>query len=117
MATKRKFPEDDTFLFTATTTAKSSGDICLMTEMVGIALVDISAGSTGAVAVRGVWSLNKVTTEPFTVGDSAYYPPTPDYVTVTATTTSLYCGKVYTAATTTEAAVDVVLNLSNAGAR
>ena len=116
MATKRKFPEDHTFLFTATTTAKSSGDVCLMTEIVGIALADIDAAGTGSCAVRGVWTMTKGTAAAFPVGDSAYYASGTGKLSLTATS-NYYTGKVYTAATTGQTTVEVVLNFGNAGPR
>jgi len=112
MSTTLVHLEDSTMLFTATTTTKSSGDICVMTDMIGIAKVDIAAAGTGAAYVRGVHTLTKRTDAPWTLGDSLYYATATGNI-CTHKTSNLYAGKAYATATTTEATCEVVLNLGS----
>lgn len=116
MSTSLVHLEDHTMLFTATTTAKSSGDVCVIGDMVGLAKVDIAATGTGAVYLRGVHTLTKSTAAPWTLGDSVYYDETDSNFNLVATN-NIYAGKVYATATTGEATAKVILNFANAGAR
>jgi len=109
MSTTMTRPLDGTMLFTATTTAKSSGDICVMTEIIGIAKVDIAAAGTGAAFVSDVHTLTKRTNAAFTVGEKVYYVAASAFV-VSVASSNIYAGVVYTAATATEATCSVALN-------
>lgn len=48
----------------------TAGSVVVMGNMLGVALVDIANGSTGSVAVKGVFSLPKVTGAVIAKGDS-----------------------------------------------
>jgi predicted RecA/RadA family phage recombinase len=116
MSTTLEHLDDSTMLFTATTTTKSSGDVVVMTDMIGIAKVDFAAAGTGAVYIRGVHNLSKNTGVPFAVGDSAYWDVTDGEFNLVATN-NFYGGKVYSASTTAQATCQLILNLGNAGPR
>ena len=116
MSTTLVHLDDTTMLFTATTTAKSSGDVCVIGDMIGIAKVDIAAAGTGAVYIRGVHSLTKRTNAPWTLGDSVYYATSTGNFSLVETS-NVFAGKVYATATTTEATGKVILcGAGNAGA-
>ena len=115
MSTTMYYPEDNTFLFTATTTARSSGDVVVMTDMIGVCKVDIAAAGTGAVYVRGVHHLSKNTGTAFAQGDSVYWDRTDGEFNAVATN-NLFAGKVAVATTTSDADCYIALNLGNAGA-
>lgn len=54
----------------STGSAVASGDVVKITNMLGIALVDIANGAAGSVALEGVFSgVPKVTAAVFTVGE------------------------------------------------
>jgi len=54
----------------STGSAVASGDVVKITNMLGIALVDIANGASGSVALKGVFSdVPKVTAAVFTVGE------------------------------------------------
>ena len=112
MATTLVHAEMDTILFTATTTAKSSGDICEIGELVGIAKVDIAAAGTGAAAISGVWAISKNTGVPITQGDSVYWDTTDAELNLVATNNH-YAGKAYAVVTTAQATVNVLLNIAH----
>lgn len=117
MSTTLVHLDDTTMLFTATTTAKSSGDICVIGDMVGIAKVDIAAAGTGAVYIRGVHTVAKRTNAPWTLGDSTFYS-TASAVFSLVETGNIYGGKVYATATTTQATGKVIMpGAGNAGPR
>ena len=49
--------------------AISSGDVVELTNCVGVALTDIAASATGAVAIEGVFTVPKVSAAVFAVGE------------------------------------------------
>lgn len=53
--------------------AVSSGDIVVMGDTVGIALVDIADGDTGSVQIEGVFTVAKVAGTAINQGDSVDY--------------------------------------------
>ena len=55
---------------TASGSAITAGSVVVMGNVLGVALVDIADGSTGSVAVKGVFSLPKVTGAVIAKGDS-----------------------------------------------
>ena len=59
----------------------SSGDIIKMNDRFGIAMTDIAAGKTGAVAVVGVWEVPKASGETWGVGQQLYWDNTNKVVT------------------------------------
>lgn len=50
--------------------AISSGDVVVVGECLGVALVDIANGATGSVAMRGVFTVPKVTAAVIAQGES-----------------------------------------------
>jgi len=112
MSTTLIHPEDSTMLFTATTTAKSSGDMCVMTSMIGVAKVAIAAAGTGAVYISGVHTLTKRTDAPWTLGAPLYYASATGSI-CTHKTSNYYAGRAYATATTTQATGSVVLNFGS----
>ena len=115
MSTTLVHLEDHTMLYTCTTSeTQSSGNVVEMVDTVGICKVDIVAAGTGAVYVRGVHTITKSTAAAWAVGDSVYYDTTDGNFNLVATANS-YAGRVFTAATTTEASAKILLNFGNAG--
>ncbi|MDJ0513073.1 MAG: DUF2190 family protein [Methyloceanibacter sp.] len=55
--------------YTNAGSAISSGDVVVMGSTVGIALVDIATGATGAVATEGIFTVAKVAGTAWAVGD------------------------------------------------
>ena len=53
--------------------AISAGDVVEMQHCLGIAITDIAANATGAVAVEGVWVVPKVSAAVFVVGEKLIY--------------------------------------------
>jgi predicted RecA/RadA family phage recombinase len=53
--------------------ALSSGDPVLIESPFGIAQADAESGSQVVIATQGVWTLGKVTTDVFALGDPVYY--------------------------------------------
>lgn len=66
--------------------AVSAGDVIIQGSLVGIALRDIPAGVLGALAVEGVFDVNKYANEVISFGDPVYF----DNGTHTATGTIAY---------------------------
>ena len=56
----------------------SSGDVVEMGNICGVALADITNGSTGAVAIRGVVTLAAETAASWSQGDQLYWDGTND---------------------------------------
>jgi len=54
-------------------TAISSGDVVVMGEIIGVAMVDIANGETGSVAIEGVFNLPKVDAAVIAQGESVIY--------------------------------------------
>lgn len=65
-------------------TAVTSGSGVLMGKRLGVALADIANGATGSVAVRGVYSLPKLSTDVVAQGDELYWDNTNKRLTTTA---------------------------------
>lgn len=64
----------------------ASGDFVPLTAFGGgVALVDIADDDTGSVALTGVWTLAKKTTEVFAQGCVLYWDATNEYLTTTST--------------------------------
>lgn len=57
-------------------TAISSGDVVAIGEMIGVAIADIAANETGAVAIKGVISVTKVGSQAWSVGDKIFWDKT-----------------------------------------
>jgi len=66
--------ESDTWDYTPTT-AKSVGEVVLLGKVVGVVCRPIAANAKGAVAVRGVFTFDKVTGGALSAGAVAYLHP------------------------------------------
>lgn len=53
--------------------AIAAGSVVVMGHIIGVALVAIANGATGAVAVEGVWTVPKVSAAVFAVGEKLIY--------------------------------------------
>jgi predicted RecA/RadA family phage recombinase len=53
--------------------AISAGDVVVTGGMIGIAIADIANGSTGSIAVEGVFKVTKIAGEAWVVGDKIGY--------------------------------------------
>lgn len=51
----------------------ASGDVVVVGQQIGVALVDIANGSTGSVAMEGVFELPKATAAVIAAGESVIY--------------------------------------------
>lgn len=71
MATNYKQP-GDVIQYTAGADI-SSGDVVVIGSILGVALVDIANGSTGSVAIRGVFTVPKVDGAAIEQGDTLSY--------------------------------------------
>jgi predicted RecA/RadA family phage recombinase len=65
--------EGATLDYTNGGTALSAGDVCVIGEQIGIALVDIANGATGTVALEGVFTVPKVSGAVITVGQTVIW--------------------------------------------
>ena len=74
--------QDGNVLTLTSSGAVSAGDVVVSGALIGVALVDIAAGETGAVATTGVWSLPKAA-EVLAEGTAVYWNGSA--VTATAT--------------------------------
>jgi len=88
--------------------AVAAGDVIVQGNLVGIARLDIEAGSLGALAVVGVFEIAKATGA-VAVGDVLYWDATNNNVTTTATGNT-YIGKAVTASASADTQVSVLLN-------
>lgn len=61
----------------------SYGDVVVLTDRVGVASVDIPAGSLGAVQLEGVFEVAAETSAAFTVGETVYWDAANKRVTAT----------------------------------
>lgn len=59
--------------YTATAASVSAGDVVVMNSLIGIALNDIAQGSTGEVAIRGIFRVPKVKTDEIDLGEEVAY--------------------------------------------
>jgi predicted RecA/RadA family phage recombinase len=109
MSTTLVHLEDHTMLWTATTTARSSGDVVVRVNTVGICKVDIAAAGTGAVYIRGVHNVTKTTASAFAVGDSVYWEATSLGFSLVATGNQ-YAGRVYSVSTAGQTTAQILLN-------
>jgi len=70
--TKKYVNSGSVFQHTAVTEI-SSGDVVVMGNVIGVALVDIAVGETGSVQVEGVFNLPKVSGAVIAQGESVIY--------------------------------------------
>jgi predicted RecA/RadA family phage recombinase len=71
-----------------TGSAVASGDI-VINDLIGVALVDIAASASGAVAARGVFELPAVNDAAINQGAKVYFDATAGKITPTATDNTL----------------------------
>lgn len=72
-----------------TGSAIASGDIVKIGDLIGVALTDIAASASGAVATRGVYELPAVNNAAITQGAKVYFDATAGKITPTATDNTL----------------------------
>jgi predicted RecA/RadA family phage recombinase len=89
-------------------TAKAVGDVVILGKVVGVVCRPIAASAKGAIAVRGVFTFDKVTGGALTAGAVAYLHSNLK-VTGSATTTGI-AGLVAVDAAAGDTTVDVELN-------
>ncbi len=70
---KNYIQEGDVLIHTAGGAAILSGAVVLMGKRIGVALGDIAANAVGTVAVTGVWSVAKLSTDVIGQGDLLYW--------------------------------------------
>ncbi len=87
----------------------SAGDVVIQGELVGVARLDILANTLGALAVGGVFDIEKEATEVISAGSLIYWDKTNKQATSTATDNH-YLGKSIKDAETGEFYVRVLLN-------
>jgi predicted RecA/RadA family phage recombinase len=110
MSTSLISADVSTALFTATTTAKSVNDPCLITNIVGIAKVAIAANTTGSAFINGRHSFAKGTTKNMDAGEIVFMNFTTKKVTAWSTGNTR-CGRAYAAYTTSETPAQFFLNM------
>lgn len=72
-----------------TGSAIASGDIVAINDLIGVALVDIAASASGAVATKGVFELPAVNNAAINQGAKVYFDATAGKITPTATDNTL----------------------------
>jgi predicted RecA/RadA family phage recombinase len=73
----------------------SSGAGVLVGFIFGIVQIDVTSGQDMPVAVRGVWSINKLSTDAFAEGAKVYWDDTNKRVTATSSSNT-YIGRACT---------------------
>jgi predicted RecA/RadA family phage recombinase len=89
--------------------AVTSGQAVLVGSKIGVAVADIAANATGALAMDGVFELPKVTTDVVAQGDALYWDNTAKKLTKTATNNT-YAGYAVEAAGNGTTTVKVRIN-------
>ena len=89
-------------------TTIAAGTVVELPAMVGIALGDIAAGSSGELAICEVWEIAKEAPLVIAQGDQVYWDATND--NVDKTDTNIPCGKAFAAAASADTTVQVLLN-------
>jgi predicted RecA/RadA family phage recombinase len=87
----------------------TSGTGVLVGLRVGIATADIANGAIGTLAMEGVFTLPKLSTDVVAQGALLYWDNTNKRLTVTTTSNTL-CGYAQTAAGAATTTVDIMLN-------
>lgn len=69
------YVQDDSWLnyTNSGTTTVTAGSLVVIGDMVGIAVADIAASATGAVKIRGVFTLAATTNEAYVQGQQLYW--------------------------------------------
>ena len=89
--------------------AISSGQVLLVGVRVGVALADIANGATGAVAMEGVFTIAKLSTDVVAQGAALYWDNTNSRLTTTASGNTL-AGYAFKAAGNGVTTVDISIN-------
>lgn len=87
----------------------NAGTVVVQSELVGIAPVDIPAGTKGVLAVQGTFVFPKAVPLAIDVGAKVYWDATNSVVTTNATGTT-YLGKAVEAAADSDTEIKVRLN-------
>lgn len=101
------------FLFTATTTGRSSGDPIIVGGIIGICLADVAAGKTVACDIGGTHKLSRQTNAKWTQLQLLYFNTSTRKFTSVATSNSV-AGHAAEAASTTATTGKVIINLAKA---
>ncbi|GKH48208.1 hypothetical protein CE91St45_27700 [Oscillospiraceae bacterium] len=59
------------------------GDVVVISDRIGVASVDISAGETGVISLEGVYEMPAEATAAFEVGQTVYWDTTNKHLTAT----------------------------------
>jgi predicted RecA/RadA family phage recombinase len=89
--------------------AKTSGDVVVQNDLVGVVINDIPANTLGAIKVKGVFAIAKAA-EAIAVGEKVWWDGTNDRVTKTKGVLTVLAGKAVVAAVSGDATVAVLLN-------
>lgn len=89
----------------------NAGDIIVQGGLIGIARLDIKAGELGALALTGVFEINKASGIQFAVGDAVYWSAA-DMVVTSSSTGTTYIGRAVTVAAASADSVCILLNSS-----
>ena len=90
--------------------AIAAGDVVAFTDMIGVATATIPDGTTGTLAVSGVWILPKNNALAVTQGDQLYWDETDGNINKTSAG-NIPCGIAYTHELAATATVQVNLNV------
>lgn len=90
-------------------TAKSAGDVVVLSDLVAVVTHDIAANKLGAVSACGVWELPKAAVA-VSQGDALYWDATAGNATTTATDNT-FAGHAALAAESGDAVVRCLLNV------
>ena len=77
--------EGEVLAYTNASTAIAAGDLVPLSNHAGVALVDIANGATGSVQLSGVFTVDKTTSQTWTVGQALYVDAGTGKATTTAT--------------------------------
>lgn len=88
---------------------KTSGQPVLIGTKIGVCLADIANGSTGPVAMSGVYTVTKLSTDVVTQGAALYWDNTNSRLTTTASGNT-YAGYAFAAAGNGVTTVNIKLN-------
>jgi predicted RecA/RadA family phage recombinase len=68
-----KFVQPGEHLDYTPSSAKSAGDVVLLTGLVGICPRDIAANEASAISITGVWEVDKTTSQAWAQGEALYW--------------------------------------------
>lgn len=73
----------------------ASGDVVIVGGLIGIAVTDIAEDETGAINLKGAYTVAKTTGEAFSQGDRLYYDTDTLKTTKVVTADTIYIGKAF----------------------